>query len=86
MRELPGADPEDERFQAKMTVFQELIKHHVEEEESEMFKLARRLGDQELEELGDRMMRELEAAGADTGPTAGTGRQRSSTGKRKRAA
>ena len=32
LAELPGVDPEDERFDAKMTVLLELIEHHVEEE------------------------------------------------------
>src|SRR5687768_16456316 len=45
MAQLPEVDPEDERFDAKMTVFKELIEHHVEEEENEMFKLAKKLGD-----------------------------------------
>jgi hemerythrin-like domain-containing protein len=38
-----------------MTVLKELIEHHVEEEESEMFKLAQKLGADELKELGARM-------------------------------
>jgi iron-sulfur cluster repair protein YtfE (RIC family) len=53
--ELPNVDPEDERFEAKMTVLSELIEHHVEEEEGEMFKIAQRLGDAELKALADRM-------------------------------
>src|SRR6185503_4016358 len=52
LNELPSVDPEDERFEAKMTVLDELIQHHVEEEESEMFKLAQKLGDQRLKDLG----------------------------------
>ena len=55
LAELPKVDPEDERFEAKMTVLKELIEHHVEEEESEMFKLAQKLGSEELKELGERM-------------------------------
>jgi hemerythrin superfamily protein len=55
LAELPKVDPEDERFEAKMTVLKELIEHHVEEEESEMFRLAEKLGAQELKELGERM-------------------------------
>jgi hemerythrin-like domain-containing protein len=62
MGTLPEVDPEDERFEAKMTVFQELIEHHVEEEEKEMFKLAKKLGDEQLEALGEQMMAEVEAA------------------------
>ena len=58
LQELPNVDPEDERFEAKMTVLDELIQHHVDEEESEMFKLAQKLGDQRLKDLG----RQMEAA------------------------
>ncbi len=31
LAELPRVNPEDERFEAKMTVLSELIEHHVEE-------------------------------------------------------
>jgi Hemerythrin HHE cation binding domain len=61
LNELPNVDPEDERFEAKMTVLDELIQHHVDEEESEMFKIAQKLGDQRLKDLGEQM----EAAPAD---------------------
>jgi hemerythrin-like domain-containing protein len=61
LAELPGVDPEDERFDAKMTVLSELIEHHVEEEEDEMFKTAKTLGTAELNALGDRMAAEVEA-------------------------
>jgi len=55
LAELPKVDPEDDRFEAKMTVLSELIEHHVEEEEEEMFKLAEKLGKEELNDLGERM-------------------------------
>jgi hemerythrin superfamily protein len=62
LAELPKVDPEDERFEAKMTVLQELVKHHVEEEEEEMFKLAHKLEEDRLEELGEQMMEGVKAA------------------------
>ena len=52
LEELPTVDPEDEHFSAKMTVLSELVEHHAEEEEDEMFVLATKLGDAELESLG----------------------------------
>ena len=55
LAELPKVDPEDERFEAKMTVLSELVEHHVEEEEKEMFKLADKLGKEELSDLGEQM-------------------------------
>ena len=55
INELPKVDPDDERFEAKMTVLEELIQHHVEEEEQEMFKAAEKLGADRLAELGEEM-------------------------------
>lgn len=59
--ELPKVDPKDERWVAKMTVLEELIEHHVEEEESEIFKLADKLGSERLDELGSEMEAAFEA-------------------------
>ena len=61
LAELPQVNPEDERFEAKMTVLAELIEHHVEEEEKEMFKVAQKLGKEELRELGEQMMSRMPA-------------------------
>jgi hemerythrin superfamily protein len=60
LAELPRVNPEDERFEAKMTVLAELVEHHVEEEEREMFKLAQKLGRAELAELGQQMEERFE--------------------------
>jgi hemerythrin superfamily protein len=60
LRELPQVDPEDERFEAKMTVLSELVEHHADEEEEEMFKTAHKLGDDELKKLGVRMQARFE--------------------------
>jgi hemerythrin-like domain-containing protein len=56
LAELPKVDPEDERFHAKMTVLSELVEHHVEEEEGEVFPMAeKKLGKDRLQMLGDQM-------------------------------
>jgi hemerythrin superfamily protein len=61
LAQLADADPGDERFPAKITVLSELVKHHVQEEEKEMFKLAQKLGKDELRSLGEQMMRAMPA-------------------------
>lgn len=56
LAELPNVDASAENFEAKMTVLKELIEHHVEEEEQEMFPDAKKkLGKQRLEALGSEM-------------------------------
>jgi hemerythrin superfamily protein len=55
LKDLPNVDPEDERFEAKMTVLSELVEHHADEEEKEMFKTVERLGKDALEALAERM-------------------------------
>ncbi|HYB99925.1 MAG TPA: hemerythrin domain-containing protein [Candidatus Limnocylindrales bacterium] len=55
--EVKEADPASEIFSAKAKVLKELIEHHAEEEEKEMFKRARKAFEtEELKELGERMM------------------------------
>jgi hemerythrin superfamily protein len=61
LAELPKVNPEDERFEAKMTVLSELVEHHADEEEKEMFKTAQKLGKDELESLGAQMEERFEA-------------------------
>jgi hypothetical protein len=56
IRELHETDFADERWGAKFSVLKENIEHHIEEEEGEMFKKARKLLEpSELESLGERM-------------------------------
>jgi hypothetical protein len=64
LKDLPKVDPEDERFEAKMTVLSELVEHHADEEEKEMFKTAQRLGDEELKALGERMESQVGQSGS----------------------
>jgi len=60
--ELETMDKGDEQWTARFTVLKENIEHHVEEEETDMFKKARKvLSEAEAEELGAR----LEAAKAE---------------------
>jgi hemerythrin-like domain-containing protein len=56
MGELESLDVSDETWGAKALVMKENIEHHIEEEEGEMFRQARRVFDrQELDDLGARM-------------------------------
>lgn len=56
LKRLLQTDPEDENFAARVTAAKELIEHHVEEEEKELFpKVEKKLGDERLEELGKQM-------------------------------
>lgn len=60
LKELPNVDLDDERFEAKMTVLSELVEHHADEEEEEMFKTAQKIGNDGLKELGARMQARFE--------------------------
>jgi len=86
LSELEDMKPDHERFKAKMTVLIENVRHHVKEEESELFPNVRKaLGRRELAELGTALERAKKVAptrphprGPDTppanlvvGPTAG---------------
>ena len=56
--ELKRTNPSSEQFGAKAKVLKELIEHHADEEEKEMFPKARRvLNAEELRELGGEMQR-----------------------------
>jgi hemerythrin-like domain-containing protein len=56
MGELENLDVADETWGAKAKVMKENVEHHIEEEEGDMFKQARRVFDrQELEDLGEQM-------------------------------
>ena len=53
---LKAANPKSPEFKAKAKVLKDLLEHHIQEEETEMFVEARRLlDDAQLRELGDAM-------------------------------
>jgi hemerythrin-like domain-containing protein len=56
LKRLLATDPEAEEFQARVTTLKELIEHHVEEEEEELFpKVEKTFEEDSLEELGKLM-------------------------------
>jgi hemerythrin superfamily protein len=56
LSELDGMNPEHERFEAKTMVLIESVRHHVEEEENELFpKVREALSRKVLGEIGDAM-------------------------------
>jgi hemerythrin superfamily protein len=56
LSELEDRDVDDERFEPKVTVLIELVRHHVQEEEGDLFPAVRAaVKRRQLTELGDRM-------------------------------
>ena len=73
MGELAGMSVEDETWGPKCNVMIENIRHHIEEEEGEMFQKARQVFDRdELEQLGESMSdRKAEALRSVGAPASG---------------
>ena len=59
INDLLDMEPDDEQFDAKMRLMQELVEHHVEEEEKELFKIVRQKDVSEMSELGSQMEEEF---------------------------
>jgi hemerythrin superfamily protein len=54
VEDIAATEPTDEKWLAKVTVLKELIEHHVDEEESEIFKAARKTFDKkQLDAMGE---------------------------------
>jgi len=71
LSELQDLDPSDERFDAKVTVLMENVRHHVEEEEQEWFPEVRKgLGRKALQEIGTRLDEAKQTAPRDPHPRA----------------
>ncbi len=65
MPEVKNTDPSTNEFAAKAKVLKDLVEHHAEEEEAEMFPRARKLMNRErLMELGEELARAKESAKA----------------------
>lgn len=63
LSELDGMSGEDERFVAKVTVLMENVRHHVQEEEDELFLLVDEgLGPERLAQLGEQLSTAKEIA------------------------
>lgn len=63
LSELEGRQPEDERFEPKVTVLIEMVRHHVQEEETDLFPQVRQaMGRKQLSELGDSMAKAKDVA------------------------
>jgi len=53
--ELSELPKEEERWGAKLSVFKEIVEHHIEEEETTVFKSAREsMSGEEIQAIGDR--------------------------------
>jgi hemerythrin superfamily protein len=65
LAELAALSPEDEAYDAKVTVLMENVRHHVEEEEQEMLPQSEEiLGKEELTRLGQEMAARKQQLGA----------------------
>jgi hemerythrin superfamily protein len=63
LSELDGMTPDHERYDAKVMVLMDSVRHHVEEEEGELFpKLAKAVGKQRLADLGEVLAEAKKAA------------------------
>ena len=66
LSELARTDPTDERFDAKMSVLMENVRHHVKEEEDEWFPQVRKaIGRKDLRDLGEKLEAAKRAAPSD---------------------
>jgi hemerythrin superfamily protein len=65
LREMSKLSPQDERWMAKLTVLQELVEHHIEEEEEGIFKKAKKVLDKkQAEDIGSKFEQQKEKRAA----------------------
>ncbi|HPL62227.1 MAG: hemerythrin domain-containing protein [Syntrophales bacterium] len=61
LKELQKMNHADERWMAKVSVLKEIVEHHVEEEEKELFKAAKGVFEkEEVKEIGKKYLEEKE--------------------------
>lgn len=71
LNELKDMDPREERYDAKVSVLMENVRHHVEEEEQEWFPEVRKaFGRKKLQDLGERLAAAKETAPREPRPLA----------------
>lgn len=56
IQQIESGDPDDEHWDAMVTVMGEYVKHHVKEEQNELFPMVRKSKELDLRELGERLM------------------------------
>jgi hemerythrin superfamily protein len=66
IEQIQAMDVSDEMFDAKLTVLKELVEHHVEEEEKELFPQAQKT-DMDLKAIGDQLKSRKEELMAEMG-------------------
>ena len=59
LSDLQDAAPDDPRWLARLKVLKELVEHHVEEEESDIFEVARKIIDEERSDSVARRFKEM---------------------------
>lgn len=86
LKRLLGTDPESPSFKARVVAAKELIEHHVQEEEEELFpKVEKKLGDDALNALGKQMkarFEEVMEAGFEASVPRGFARTSADSGKK----
>jgi hemerythrin-like domain-containing protein len=61
LNDLVGMPREDERWQAKLTVLREMVEHHIEDEEENLFKMAKKvISKEQADQIGTDYTREKE--------------------------
>ena len=64
IKELGKVSPSDERWKAKVSVLQELVEHHTEEEEAKLFKMAKKALDKnEIQQITEKIQQGKQPAG-----------------------